>query len=202
VPTAQPVVPDASGPGESASLRTILPTAHGRPADLEPQFVGDGPCRADVECTVGRRGVCTFCGGCDQVMTQAEYDELNREGQHCPPPEGPPPACSPCPWGPDRAVCVDGECLGVADAPGMQALPEDGCREDSDCVLVAFDGCCRCPASWTAHAGAWLDAAETFCAGQPCSAEAAAACRAPVLPPGTTAVCNRPNAWTGYCSIQ
>jgi hypothetical protein len=202
VPSTPPAVADAAGPGESASPRTILPASRGRPPGLESEFVGDGTCRTDAECTVGRRAPCSFCGGCPQAMTQVEYDELGRQGRDCPPPEGPPPACSPCRVAVDRVVCVDGACLGVADPPGEQSFPDDGCREDADCVLVAFDGCCRCPASWTAHTGAWLDQAERFCAGQPCSAEAAAACRAPALPPGTRAVCARPGDWLGECSIE
>jgi len=77
--TAQPAMPDEHAPVDSVSARTILPAGRGRPPDLAQEFVGDGACRIDADCTVGRRAPCSFCGGCPQAMTQAEYDELDRQ---------------------------------------------------------------------------------------------------------------------------
>jgi len=92
------------------------------PGEPEAQLVVKEACRADAECTIGRPAPCSFCGGCDQAMTQAEYDDLERQARDCPPLEGvngSPVACGPCPMGPDRAACVNGECVGiVADAAG------------------------------------------------------------------------------------
>ena len=155
----------ATAPSGSTKIVTILPSRRPRPATLQPQFVG-GNCKSDGDCTVSSAtGSCGPCGGCAAAMTVMEAKR--REAVPCDRSRFPPTPCSPCPQGPARAVCVAGECIGVAD-PGYL---EDTCASDTDCVLVAFFGCCTCPTQWTAASQASATKIEAGCAAQACSLE-------------------------------
>ena len=160
--------------------QVVLPAVRPRPADLLPQFLGGGPCRTDADCTVSRAtGRCSFCGGCDAAMTLAEHER--RAKVSC---EGvvlQPVACSPCQGGPDRATCIEGECIGVLDPPLMEVQ----CATDSECAHVAYEGCCACPEHWVPAHLSWIEQAQVFCASQPCGL-APTSCTSLPRPPGRT----------------
>jgi hypothetical protein len=177
---------------DEPQAQAVLPAVRPRPADLLPQFLGGGPCRTDADCTVSRATVgCSFCGGCDAAMTLAEHER--RAKVSCDRVVLQPVACSPCQGGPDRATCIDGECIGVLDPPRMEVQ----CTTDAECAHVAYEGCCACPERWMPARLSWIEQARVFCASQPCGL-APTSCSPLQRPPGRTScvdgVCDQLNS--------
>ncbi len=187
--------PDASARDSSALQNgkkaefvswAILPTMQ---PNLAVQTPGGGSCRTDADCAVGSSS-CPPCGGCRAVMSRAEADRLAHT--KCVAWNGPSPSCSPCPRGPNRAVCINTQCVGVMDPSPITSFE---CTTAADCILVAYAGCCTCPSRWEVARAKWAQDTEQWCKTQPCSI-AAASCTLPRALSGTMA-CER-----GSCAFR
>ena len=118
--------------------------------------------------------------------------EAKRRGElKCDRSHFPPVACGPCQRGPDSAVCVGGECVGVSQEHYLDA----GCATDADCVLLAFAGCCACPTRWEPVNRPTAAAVQSSCASQACSLEASACQPVPHQPA-------QPRCVKSYCQVD